>query len=116
MYIGYLDIDTVVYGDLKTVCHISLDIRTENNSPKAKFEGAISEARKITHEVIISDRIVTVPFFGPELNVNFNYRIDLINGFKDFYKKLLKEIGGSKNLEIIATGMTHKELDELIKE
>ena len=116
MYIGYLDIDTEVYDDLNTVCHINLDVRTEENNPKAKFEGAISEARKITHEVIVNDKIVTKPFFGPELNVNFNYRIDLINGFKVFYKKLLKEIGGSKNLEIIATGMTHKELDELIKE
>ena len=116
MYIGYLDIDTEVYDDLNTICHINLDVRTEENNPKAKFEGAISSAKEITHDVIINDRAVTVPFFGPELNVNFNYRIDLINGFKVFYKKLLKEIGGSKNLEIIATGMTHKELDELIKE
>ena len=116
MYIGYLDIDTEFYDNLKTVCHINLDVRTEENNPKAKFEGAISSAKEITHDVIINDRAVTVPFFGPELNVNFNYRIDLINGFKVFYKKLLKEIGGSKNLEIIATGMTHNHLDELIKE
>ena len=116
MYIGYLDIDTVVYGDLKTVCHINLDIRAEENNPEVKFEGAISEARKMTYEVVINDKIVTKPFFGPELDINFNYRIDLINGFKDFYKKLLKKIGGSKNLEIIATGMTHNHLDELIKE
>ena len=116
MYIGYLDIDTEFYDNLKTVCHINLDVRTEENNPKAKFEGAISSAKEITHDVIINDRAVTVPFFGPELDINFSCRVDLINGFKDFYQKLLKEIGGSENLKIIATRMTLKELDELIKE
>ena len=113
IFSAYLIIKALDLEDINTIYQIDMDIK-KKGKPYVKFEGVVKKQEKLTNEQDPDKIIKQEPFYGTELDIEFNSTDELIKGFLKVHQSILELVGGMLFIEIVGSDETTKMYNDLL--